>query len=231
MSLTKQLYELQELDTDIENTQETLDLKNGQLGGRDKLDAAQENLETLKKELEDLNHERRDAEGELEDTTSKIEEANKQLYGGKVTNSKELSSLQHEVNTLKGLSDKLETKALEIIDKVEAAEKAAAKASGDFEKLEAEWQGEQKQLEADIALLEKTLADLNEQRNSLVAQIEGTAVSLYERVRKQKKQAVAKVERGICNACRISVSASNLQKARGGRPVQCGSCGRILFIS
>jgi len=39
------------------------------------------------------------------------------------------------------------------------------------------------------------------------------------------------VEQGICRACRISLSANILQKARSGQPVQCGSCGRILFIS
>lgn len=162
---------------------------------------------------------------------SKIAAANQQLYGGRVTNSKELTNLQHELNTLKDLNDRLETKVLEIIDRVEAAEKTTAATSADFQKLETEWQQDQKQLEADIALLQKTLADLTEKRNNLAAQIESSAVNLYERVRQQKKQAVSKVEQGICRACRISVSASTLQKARGGQPVQCGSCGRILFIS
>ncbi len=231
MTLTKQLYELQELDIDIENTQQTLDLKTAQLGRRDELDATQVNLDTKRKELEALNHERRDAEAELEDVTSKIKAANDQLYGGRVTNSKELSNLQHEVNTLKDLSDRKETKALEIMDQVEAAEKTVATATTDYQKLEADWQQTQKQLETDIALLQKTIADLTEKRGSLSAQIESTAVSLYDRIRQQKKQAVAKVEQGICRACSISISSSTLQKARGGQPVQCGSCGRILFIS
>jgi predicted nucleic acid-binding Zn-ribbon protein len=95
MTLTKQLYELQELDTDIESTQQTLKLKTGQLGKREALDAAQADLNAKKKELDGLNHERRDAEAELEDTTSKITAANEQLYGGRITNSKELSNLQH----------------------------------------------------------------------------------------------------------------------------------------
>jgi predicted nucleic acid-binding Zn-ribbon protein len=231
MTLTKQLYELQELDIDIENTQQTLDLKTGRLGKREVLDAAQKNLDAKKKELETLNRKRREAEAKLEDTTSKITKANQQLYGGKVTNPKELSNLQHEVNTLNDINDKLETKALEIMDQVGDAEKTVANATADYQKLEADWLKEQKQLEKDIALLEKTLADLTEKRYSLTTQIESKAISLYERVRKQKKQAVAKVEQGICRACRISVSASNLQKARGGQLVQCGSCGRILFIS
>jgi predicted nucleic acid-binding Zn-ribbon protein len=231
MTLAKQLYELQELDIDIENTQQTLDLKTSQLGKRDEVDAAQTNLNTKRKELETLNHERRDAEAELDDTTSKITAANQQLYGGRVTNSKELSNLQHEVNTLKDISDRLETKTLEIIDRVEAAEQTVAATTADCQKLETDWQQAQKQLADDIALLQKTLADLTTKRNNLVALIESSAVNLYERIRQQKKQAVAKVEQGICRACRISLSASNLQKARGGQPVQCGSCGRILFIS
>jgi predicted nucleic acid-binding Zn-ribbon protein len=231
MTVTKQLYELQELDTDIEHTMQTLDLKTSQIGKRDVLDNALAQLKTEQKNMEELKHQRREAEAELEDMTSKINAANQQLYGGRVTNSKELSNLQHEVNTLKSVNDELETKALEIIDRMENAEKTVATATNDYEKLEAEWQQQQKQLDSDIALLKKTLTDLTEKRRQLSGQIESPALNLYERVRQQKHQAVAKVEQGICRACRISISASNLQKARGGQPVQCGSCGRILFIS
>jgi predicted nucleic acid-binding Zn-ribbon protein len=231
MAITKQLYELQELDNDIEHTQQTLDLKTGQLGKRDVLDVALANLTAEQKSLEEVKHQRREAEAELDDTASKIIEAEKQLYSGRITNSKELSSLQHEVNTLKNFSDQLETKALEIIDRVEAAENTVAAANADFQKLEAEWQQQQKQLTADIALLQKTLADLTEKRRLLIVQIVSPAMNLYESIRRQKKQAVAKVEQGICRACRISISTNTLQKARSGQPVQCGSCGRILFIS
>ncbi len=231
MPITKQLYDLQEIDTDIEHTQQTLDLKNSQVGKRDVLDTALTRLNDEKKKLEELKHERREAEAELEDMTSKITATEKQLYDGKITNSKELSELQHEVNTLKNINDELETKALEIIERVEAAEKSLAATNADFQKLEGEWQQQQKQITADIDVLKSTLANLAEKRRQLTTQIESPALNLYERVRQQKKQAVAKVEQGICRACRISISSSNLQKARSGQPVQCGTCGRILFIS
>ncbi len=231
MPIAKQLYELQELDIDIGRTHQTLDLKTAELGKREALDAAQNKLSTEQKAINDLKHQRRDAEAELDDAQAKIKEAEKQLYGGRINNPKELSNLQHEVNTLKGLSDQLETKALESIDKVEDAEKTVAASTADFQKLEAAWQQQQKQLGADIELLNKTLADLTEKRLQLIARIDPSSVDLYEKVRRQKKQAVAKVEQGICRACRISLSASTLQKARGGQPVQCGTCGRILFIS
>jgi predicted nucleic acid-binding Zn-ribbon protein len=231
MSVTKQLYELQEIDIEIEHTHQTIEHNTAQLGRREALDDAQNSLEIEQKNLKELNHQRREAEAELDDVVSKIKTAEDQLYGGRINNPKELSSLQHEVNTLKAINDQLETKALEIIESVEDKEKTIAAATADYQKLEAEWQQQQKQLNDDIAELNKSLGKLTEKRNNLVAQIETSAVTLYEKVRKQKKQAVAKVEQGICRACRISLSASILQKARSGQPVQCGTCGRILYIS
>src|SRR4030043_198494 len=176
MPVTKQLHELQELDIEIEHTRQTLDMKNGQVGKREELDAAQNQLSDDRKALGELKHKRREAEAELDDTTSKITAVEQQLYSGKINNPKELSNLQHEVDTLKGLSDQQETKALEIIESVEEAEKALAAGTADYEKLEAEWQQQQKQIAADIELLNRTLNDLREKRRLHTAQIETPAV-------------------------------------------------------
>jgi predicted nucleic acid-binding Zn-ribbon protein len=231
VSVTKQLFQLEELDTDIEQTEQSLALKTGQLGKREALDNLQERLTAGEKALEELGHRHHDAEWQVDDALSKIAAAEQQLYGGKITNPKELSSLQHEVNTLKGIGDQLETKALEIIEEVEDAEKNVATLTEEYRKLEEEWRRQQQELTGEIEQLNKNLADLGQKRQQLTGQIEPTALGLYEKIRQQKKPAVAKVEQGICRACRISLSASVLQKARGGQPVQCGTCGRILFIS
>ena len=231
MAISRQLYQLQELDTHIEQDGQVLALKTAQLGKREALDDARNRLTSEQQRLKELNHRRRDAESELDDVLSKISAAEKQLYGGRITNPKELSSLQHEVNTMKSHSDQLETKALEIIDQVEEAEKSVAALSREYQKLEDEWRLQQKQLADDIEQLKTSLADLTQKRQQLAGQIDFSAINLYEKIRQQKKQAVAKVEQGICHACRISLSANVLQKARSGQPVQCGTCGRILFIS
>jgi predicted nucleic acid-binding Zn-ribbon protein len=231
MTVTKQLYQLQEIDTQIEQEEQTLSLKVGQVGDREALDSFQSRLTAGKQHLDELKHQHRDAEAEVDDLLSKIAAAEEKLYGGKITNPKELSSLQHEVNTMKARSDQLENNALEIIDQVEAAEQSVATTSREYQQLEEAWHRQQKQLADEIELLKKSLADLKQQRQQLAGQIDPETVALYEKIRQQKKQAVAKVEQGICRACRISLSASILQKARSGQPVQCGTCGRILFIS
>ena len=231
MGVTNQLYQLQEIDLEIESGEQALSQKTSQLGERQALDNAQNQLAAEQQRLDELRHQQHDAEWDVDDLLSKIAAAEKQLYGGKITNPKELSSLQHEVSTMKVKSDQLENSALEIIDRVEAAEKSVAAATSELKKLEEEWQRQQHQLSDQIEKLKSSLSDLKQKRQQLSEEIESPAVVLYEKVRQQKKPPVAKVEQGICRVCRISLSASELQRARSGQPVQCGSCGRILFIS
>jgi predicted nucleic acid-binding Zn-ribbon protein len=231
MAVTRQLYQLQELDLEIEQEEQDLSQKVRQLGKREELDAAQSQLDAEQKKLDELSRQHRDAEAEVDDLLSKITAAEEQLYSGKITNPKELSSLQQEVTTLKARNDQLENKTLEIIDQVESAEKSVAAARDRLKKMEAEWQHRQQQLGDEIEQHKIRLSDLKQKRQQLSGQIDTSALELYEKIRQQKKQAVAKVEQGICRACRISLSASALQRARSGQPVQCGTCGRILFIS
>ena len=231
MAVTRQLYELQEIDNDIEHTRQTLDFKTHQLGNRETVDKTGTLLAAEQKNLEEIKYQRRDAETEVTDINNKINETNKQLYSGRTSNSKELSNLQQEVKALTSQKDQMETKTLEIIDNLEAAEKRVADLTAEYQKLDADWNKEQEQLAEDIDLLKKTLISLEESRKEEAAKIEPQCLSLYERIRKMKKQGVAKVERGICQSCRLSLSASALQRARAGQPVPCGTCGRILFIS
>jgi predicted nucleic acid-binding Zn-ribbon protein len=231
MEITRQLYRLQELDIEIEKTEQSLALKADRLGKRETLDATAEKLVVARHRLEELKHQRHDAEWQVDDLLSKIKATEEQLYGGKVTNPKELANLQHEVNTLKSRSDNLEDKALDIIELVEAAEKEVATTEREYNTIKAEWRLQQKQLAGEIEKLQAALSHIKQERARLAGEIDSSALALYEKIRQQKKQAVAKVEQGICRACRISLSASALQRARGGQPVQCGTCGRILFIS
>ena len=231
METTRQLYQLQELDIEIEQQEQALALKTGQLGNRDTLDAAMQKITSEQKRLDELKHQRRDAEGQVNDALSKIKATEEQLYSGKVTNPKELSNLQHEINTLKSRNDELETKALEIIELMEAAEKDVAAVSGEYKIIEEEWHRQQQQLAGEIEQLNSSLAGLKPEREQVAGQIEAPVIALYTKIRQQKKTAVSRVEQGICRSCRISLSGSALQRARNGQPVQCDNCGRILYIS
>ena len=230
METTRQLYELQEQDNEIEQAEQSLAQKNSELGNRAVLESAMQKAVAEQKRLDDLKRQRREAEAQVNDILSKIKAAEQQLYGGKVTNPKELSNLQHEINTLKTQNDNLETKALDIIDKLETTEKSAAAVSAEYKTTEEAWNRRQKQLAVEVEQLKAQLAELKPERAQTAGQIEAPVLALYNKLRQQKKQAVSRVEQGICRACRISLSASAVQRARNGQPVQCSTCGRILYI-
>jgi predicted nucleic acid-binding Zn-ribbon protein len=230
MAITRQLFKLQELDTEIEQKEQTLQRKQAQLGNRDTLNTAQDRLAAEQQRLGDFQHQHREAEAEVTDLLDKIAEIEGQLYGGKITNPKELSSLQHELSMMKSQSNELEDTTLAIIERFEESERIVTEATDELKRLEQDWQQQQQQLSRDIEQLNANLEELRRKRQEQMEQIDKAAVNLYEKIRQQKKTAVARVEQGICRACRISLSASALQRARSGQPTQCGTCGRILYI-
>jgi uncharacterized protein len=231
METTRLLFQLQELDSEIDQKEAQLASKTALQGNRDAINSAQQKLAAEQKRLEDLKKARQDAEWQVEDVANKIKEAEKQLYGGKVTNPKELANLQHDINNLKTRNSQLQDKALTTIDAAEAADKNLSAFSAELKTIEEDWQRQQEKLGGEIEQLKNELAELKPERAEIAKQVEAPVLTLYERIRRQKKPAVARVQQGICRACRISLSASAIQRARSGQPVQCSTCGRILYIS
>jgi len=230
MGVVKQLYQLQEVDLEIEADERALNGMVSQLGENKAVVEAKNRLAAAQRRLDELKHRQHDVEWEIDDLVSKITALEGDLYSGRIKNPKELTGLQHEVEILKAKRDQLENEALEIMDQVEAAEADVSASSRELEKLEAEWHSQQKRLSAEIEALKSKLADLKQKRQMRLAEIDPHAVEVYERLRKHKGQAVVRVEQGICRGCRISLPFSELQQARSGNLVQCSSCGRILFL-
>ncbi len=230
MGVARQLYQLQEIDLKAESDQQGLERMVSQLGENRAVVKARADLESAQKQLAEFGHRQHSAEWEIDDVVSKVKAAEEQLYSGRIKNPKELASLQHEVELLKARRGQLENSALEIMSQVELTENNVADLSRELEKLEAEWQQQQQRLSVDIEVLRSKLSELEQKRRLISAEIEPRATEVYERLRKSKGQAVARVEQGICRGCRISLPFSDLQQARSDNLVPCSSCGRILFL-
>ncbi|MDD4875632.1 MAG: hypothetical protein PHQ86_00645 [Dehalococcoidales bacterium] len=230
MVITKHLYQLQELDSEIESNEQMLAKISSQLGESQTVIKAKEKLELEQQRLAEFKQQQHSAEWEIEDIENKLTPVEEKLYSGRIKDPKELNNLQHEVDTLKTRRNKLDDKALEIMEQVEKATVSEAALIDKFKTLEAEWQSQQQQLTINIDQLNIALTNLNQKRQLLISEIDSPVIELYENLRKQKGQAVVKVEKGICRGCRILLPITNLQRARGNNLVQCSSCGRILFL-
>ena len=170
-------------------------------------------------------------EWEIDDLTTKIKDTEKKLYGGKIFNSKELSSLQQETDDLKKRRSVLEDKSLGLMDDLELTTKAIASSKDELAKLEIEWQTQQKQFMVELLQLKASQTVLESNRQQITALIDADTLFNYQELRKRKGLAVAKVEQGICQGCRITLPNTDLQRAKGGGIVRCSSCGRIIFLA
>ena len=231
MSVAKQLYQLQEVELELESNEQALSQIASQLGESEAVVGARNKLALERQRLEELERQQRSVEWEIDGITSKLASAEEELYSGRIRNPKELANLQHEASGLKAKRDQLEDKALEIMDQVELATKSVAALDSELKALGVEWQSQQQQLTASLEQLKTILSNLNHKRQLLTAEIDPQATEVYHQLKKQKGTAIAKVEQGMCRGCRISLPVTELQQARSGSLVRCSSCGRILFLA
>lgn len=231
MSVAKQLYQLQEIDLELESNERAQNQIAGQLGESKEIASIKTKLAGEQQRLEELSHQQQSAEWEIDDLTVKVTANEDKLYGGAIKNPKELSNLQREVDELKDRRAKKEDGALEIMDRVELATASVTTMNDELKRLETEWQSQQKELSAKLEQLKSAHSDLTQNREFLSAEIEPQAIEVYLELIKQKGTAVAKVEQGTCRGCQIALPTSELQQARSGNLVRCSSCGRILFLA
>lgn len=231
MGVAKQLFQLQEIDLEIDAAEQARDRISGQLGESGAIDRAQEQVRREKQRLEELRRRQHDLEWQLDDISAKMAEVEEKLFSGRVQSPKELTALQQELDIFKAKRDKVEETALGTMDEVESGEADIAGRLTELEAMRGEWQRQQQQLSGELEKVQGALADLGRRRQLLADEVPPQAAALYESLRQGKNLAVARVEQGICRGCRISLPMSELQRVKGSDLVRCGSCGRILFLA
>ena len=233
MTIAAELYALQEIDSGTDVARETLAAVEEQLGETEELVAARAAVGEYRQALRALHDGQREIEWQVDEARSHLSAVEGKLYGGTVRNPKELAGLNDDANMLKGQLRRREDELLNHMVKVEEQETALQQAEAALKEIEGRWQREQADLLGQKERLEAELADLGERRRAQAAHIDGRVLELYDLLRDRRQgKAVAKVERGMCQGCRISLPMSILQKTRSGFDVvQCVSCERILYVS
>jgi uncharacterized protein len=230
MTLARTLYDLQQIDLNIQKEQETLDDINRQLGESEALTQVKAELLAEQKHLAETEKQQRDVEWEIEDLRNSIKQVNDKLYGGKSKNPKELVSLEKELDIFKAKLRQKEDDLLDLMAEIESVQDRIKINSERLGNLEGEWQREQKELAQRQAKVKSRLSDLSRKRQALAADIAKQTLELYEGIRLRKGQAVVKIEQGRCQGCRLNLAVNELQRVRAGDLIQCSSCGRILCL-
>lgn len=230
MSLTGQLYKLQQLDLELQSKQQELSDVEQQLSDNKALVVAESNLASQKEQLEDARRKQKSSEWELEDLQEKLRRIDSKLYSGTTKDPKELVNLEKEVKGLKSQIGPKEDALLGLMSQVEEIEAKVKTTTEELARLKREWEQRQETFGPRKSEIETVLDKLRGDRNGLAKQIDSEAFNTYERIRLTRGQAVVKVERGKCQGCHITVPTSQWQKAKAGDLIQCNSCSRILYL-
>jgi hypothetical protein len=227
------LYALQELDLAIESRRAAIADTQSLLEEPEELAEARAAAEARRAALREAEAVFKDREYEADALRAKIEPLERKLYAGSVLNPKELADLQKDIESLKRHRSELEDRALEAMEALEGAQREAADAEERLREMTKRYQDDKGNALSRAEVLEQELADLEGRRAERAATVEPGLMQLYDRLAAiRQRRAVAKVEGGACQGCRISLPTNLIQRARSGNAVvQCSSCERILYVT
>lgn len=173
----------------------------------------------------------KEGENQIKSLAQKLNESEKRLYSDGQTNTRELEHLQNKVTSLVNSKASLENELIKVMEAIESLETELATIKDEHLLLHAQCAEHEQSLKAHLQKLRSSQRRVQAQRDALLLTIPpelykqyGTIYAAHEGI------AVAKVKKGLCNACQVRLSPALLEKVRlATEPVHCEFCGRILF--
>jgi predicted nucleic acid-binding Zn-ribbon protein len=230
MSLASRLYQLQSTELQLRDQRRRLQETIDRLDHNEELAAAERESASAQGRLKAAEKLQRELEWEVNDLNSRIRDLNDRLYGGSVRNPKELLSLEQDVQSVKKHLAGKEELLLEAMGESESIEVEATSLREQVGKLRGAWDEEKVELERLRETLETEVQHLIETRLAIRQEIGPAAAQRYDQIAQAKGVAVVKVEQGRCKGCNLTVPAGQWQRARAGEMVECGSCGRLIYV-
>jgi len=230
MAHVRALYQLQTIDQSLALAHKRLQEIGERLTGDERVRNLQRAVDSLSAQVSRSRAKVRDAELELRSLSDKIAAVQERLYGGQVTNPRELASLQNEVSYLRRRQGHLEDGMLEAMIRLEEQEAELARQREKLAQATAQWETAQVTLRAEQAELQAQVRQLEAQRAVIRGKLHPEELSIYEDLRRRKGGLAVVVLQGpACGGCGVRLPTSLVQQARQAEELQfCPSCGRIL---
>ena len=185
--------------------------------------AARRSFETREQALED----------EQASVSVKIAAAERTLYSGSVSSPRELQALESDIASLKRRRSELEDHELELLVEREPVDARLATAADQIDVLESRRIVLQESIRDEEHAIDAEAALASAARATLVATVPSDLLGFYDRARVQNKGiGIARLEHGICGACRLKLAAVDFDRIRQQPPdaiVRCDDCGALLL--
>ena len=164
----------------------------------------------------------------LRERLSGLEE---RLYSGAITNVRELTAIETEHAAAKRELSQVEDSIEPSQNAAEDAREANVARQTELREAEAAWEESEKRLKQRRQRLGRQCIAMDKERQQSTSGIPPEDLSLYNSLLVRKGGvAVVRVERGVCQGCRVRLPLRELARIRTtGNLVSCSSCSRILL--
>lgn len=174
---------------------------------------------------------RRQLELEVQSEEQKLARLKDQTMQAKTN--EQLWAFQREIQYHEAQIRKLEDRILELMAESERLEQSLKVAEAALAEERGQVEQQKQQAMERAAGDRRLLAQLEQERRQVAAEMPKQLYAAYERIRKSKKGlAVAEAVDGRCTACNLVLRLQFYQDLRRGENVMfCESCGRILYYN
>lgn len=229
----EQLWQLQEIDLAIKALEE----EEEHTPLRQELQTATEQVERLRAELagdeETLKNQRKrlkKLEMDLQKNSDSRAALRKRLYGGEVSNVRELEQMEVKLGLLEKEQQAQEDEALELMEAIESGDAELRGKAAGLQEEENNRRVKETELGEALKRIAAGLEQLRRQKEELAARIEPRLMERYRLLaQKHRGRALARVAGDICGGCGVFISSA--QRGFLYNPealVYCESCGRLL---
>ncbi len=224
------LASLQIVDQEIREKESTKRMHLAQIELREKeIEAKRAELGILKVDWEEQDKLRKEKEQALQEESRKTVE--KRMRMNRIKNIKELQALQREIDQIKQGNSQLEEELLAVMEVLETEGAVQQQREAELKELEEGWNGRREEFEAEIAEIERTVAESSRVRAEIAAQLSGDLMGQYELIfARRGGKAVVAVSEGICEGCHMNIPPQLWNEIiRNDKLILCPNCHRILY--
>ncbi|AGB24220.1 Zn-ribbon protein, possibly nucleic acid-binding protein [Mycobacterium sp. JS623] len=192
---------------------------------------ANDRLAVVQIALEDLDAQVAKFESEI-DAVRQREDRDRSLLAAGTIDAKQLTDLQHELETLERRQSSLEDSLLDVMERREELQGQQAAALTEIDELQTKLTDAQSACDEQRAEINQQRHQFVSRRDELAAALDPELVGLYERQRAHGGAGAGLLQGRRCGACRIEIDKGELARisaAADDEVLRCPECGAILL--
>jgi len=227
------LLELQKIDIDIDEEEKKKRSLPSKIEGITKeIQGLKNSLKNKNENYKNLQIKLKRIELDLTEKSNKIKKHQEDLYGGKISDIKELKQIQKVIANYQEEKDSIEEDVLDLMEDMEDLDKSISHLDEDLKVKEEEFKKRKEEMDLVRLVIKKNMDSLNIKRGEILSKItDSRLLKEYELLRKEKGgRAIMEVDGSICPGCYLDLPSDVIYQLKKNRKIIiCPNCSRILI--